>query len=72
MRVVDDAVENGVGDGRLADHVVPFVDWHLGGDQSRLSAIAFLADFQEVEALAIDFFSAMDKAWQRHDPRREP
>ena len=25
--VVDEAVEDGVGEGRIADHVVPFIDW---------------------------------------------
>ena len=33
MRVVDDTVEDGVGDCRFADDVVPFVDGQLAGDQ---------------------------------------
>ena len=31
MGVVDEAVEDGVGVGRVADHRVPFVDWDLAG-----------------------------------------
>jgi len=26
---MDDVVEDGVGEGRLADQIVPTVDWHL-------------------------------------------
>src|SRR5712691_44413 len=33
MGVVDDPVEDGVGEGRLADQVVPAVDRDLAGDQ---------------------------------------
>ena len=29
MGVVDEAVENGIGIGRVADHLMPFVDWDL-------------------------------------------
>jgi hypothetical protein len=29
VRIVDDAVEDGVGIGWIADQVVPFVDWDL-------------------------------------------
>jgi hypothetical protein len=29
MCVMDDVVEDGVGEGRLADQIVPTVDWHL-------------------------------------------
>ena len=51
--VVDDAVEDGIGDGGFADQVVPLGDGHLGGDQGLFTAVAFLADFQEIEPLAI-------------------
>ncbi len=44
--VVDDAIEDGVGDRRLADQVMPFVDRNLGGDRGGFAAIAFLGDFQ--------------------------
>ena len=51
MGVVDDAVEDGVGDGRLANHVVPAIDRDLAGDQGCAVAIAFLDDLQQVATL---------------------
>ena len=51
--VVDDAVEYGVGDGRLTDHIVPLADGQLGGDERGFSPVAFLEDFQQIEALLI-------------------
>ncbi len=51
MRVVDDAVEDGVGDGRLVDDSMPFGDRDLGGDQGRSALIALLGEFEEVVAL---------------------
>ena len=38
MRVVNDAVEDGVGEGGLADQVVPAVDRDLAGDQRGAAA----------------------------------
>ncbi|HUA54675.1 MAG TPA: hypothetical protein VMB81_21025 [Candidatus Sulfotelmatobacter sp.] len=37
---VDDAVEDGVGDGGVADQVVPAVDWDLAGDDGCAAAAA--------------------------------
>jgi len=48
MGVVDDAIENGVGVGRIADQVVPFVDWDLAGDDGRSAAIAFFEDLEKI------------------------
>ena len=53
MGVVDDPVEDGVGDGWLADHVVPLRDGQLGGNQGGFSAVALFEDFQEIEALLV-------------------
>ena len=53
MGVVDDAVEDGVGDGRFADHVVPLSNGKLGGDQGRFSFVALLEDFEQIEPLLI-------------------
>ncbi len=53
MGVVDDPVEDGVGDRGLADHVVPLGDGQLGGDERGFSPVAFLEDFQQIEALLI-------------------
>src|SRR5512146_222558 len=49
--VVDDAIEDGVGEGRLADQVVPAVDRDLAGDQRGAAAVAVLDDFQHIMAL---------------------
>ena len=35
MSVVDEAVENGVGERRIADDLVPLLDRNLTGDDSR-------------------------------------
>src|SRR5690606_8452596 len=51
--VVDDAVEDGVGDGWLTDHVVPLGNRQLGGNQGRFSPVAFFEDFQEIETLLV-------------------
>src|SRR5579863_721008 len=52
---VDDAIEDGVGERRLADEVVPIVDWQLTGDDDRAGLIAgliaILDDLQEIAAL---------------------
>lgn len=42
MSVVNDPVENGVGDGRVCDQVMPSGHRDLGGDQGGLAPIAFL------------------------------
>ena len=59
MGVVDEAVENGVGIGRIADHLVPFVDRDLAGENGRAAAVAFFEDFIEIAARAgIERFKA--------------
>ena len=50
MGVVDEAVEDGVGVGRIADHLVPFVDRDLAGEDGRAAAVAFLEDLVEIVA----------------------
>ena len=50
MGVVDEAIEDGVGIGRVADHLVPFVDRDLAGQDGRAAAIAFFEDFVEIAA----------------------
>src|SRR5260370_23744092 len=51
MGVVDDAVEDGVGDGRLAGGLVPSVDRDLAGGEGCAAAVALLDDLQEIAAL---------------------
>jgi len=48
--VVDDAIENGVSVGRIADQVMPFVDRDLTGDDGGSPAVAFFEDFEEIVA----------------------
>jgi hypothetical protein len=48
--VVDEAVEDGVGVGWVADHGVPILDGELTGDDGRAATVAFLEDFEEVVA----------------------
>jgi len=50
MGVVDEAVEDGVGIGRVADHLVPFVDRDLAGQDGRAAAVAFFEDLVEIAA----------------------
>ena len=51
MRVVDDAVEDGVGQRGIADDLVPAIDRHLAGDDERPGAVTILDDLQQVTPL---------------------
>ena len=42
--VVDEAIEDGVGVGRIADQLVPVVDGSLAGDDGGLSAVTVFQD----------------------------
>ena len=50
MGVVDEAVEDGIGVGRVADHLMPFVDRDLAGENGRAAAVAFFEDLVEIAA----------------------
>src|SRR5437764_13510254 len=50
LRVVNDAIENGVSVGAIADQLVAFVDRDLAGDDRRSPTVAFFEDFEEVVA----------------------
>jgi hypothetical protein len=50
LRVVNDAIENGVSVGGIADQLVPFVDRDLACDDRRSPTVAFFEDFEEVVA----------------------
>ena len=50
MGVVDEAVEDGVGVGGVADDVVPGGHGKLGGDDRRSTPVAFFEDFEQVVA----------------------
>ena len=51
MCVVDEAIEDGVGEGRVADDLVPMFDRKLAGHHGRSAAVPILDDLQEVAAL---------------------
>ena len=51
MSVVHQAIENGVGKGRIADDLVPMFDWKLAGHHGRSAAVPILHDLQEVAPL---------------------
>jgi len=50
VRVVDDAVEDGIGIGGIADQLMPFVDGDLAGDDRRSATVAFFKNLEEVMA----------------------
>ena len=50
LSVMDEAVENGVGIGRIADHGVPAFDGELAGDDGGASSVAFLKNLEQVVA----------------------
>ncbi len=52
MGVVNEAVQGGVGVGRGADRLVPFVDRDLAGQDGPSAAVAFFEDFVEIAACA--------------------
>ena len=51
MGVVDEPVQHGVGDGRIADDLVPVLDRHLAGDDGRAALVPVVHDLQQVAAL---------------------
>ena len=51
VSVVDEAIEDGIGEGRLADEVVPGFDGELAGHQRRRAAMPLLDDLHEIASL---------------------
>ena len=51
--IVNDAVEDGVSDCGLPDHVMPTRDGELSDDDCGAPLIAFLEEIEEIEALLI-------------------
>src|SRR5579863_3817727 len=49
--VVDEAIEDCVGDGGISDNFVPAIDGQLAGDDDRTSFISVLDDLEQVAAL---------------------
>ena len=53
MGVVDQTVEDAVGDGGVYDLLVPARDGQLGSEHGGASLVAILADFPDFAALAL-------------------
>jgi len=49
--VVEEPIEDGIGDGRLTDAGVPLVDRKLAGNDGRAGAMAIVHDLEQVIAL---------------------
>jgi len=48
---VDEPIEDGVGDGRVGDDLVPIFDRYLAGDDGRSALVAIIDDFEEIATL---------------------
>ena len=53
MRVVNEAVEDGVPEGGVANDVMPVIDGELAGDEGRATAVAVVEDLEELTALRV-------------------
>ena len=51
MGAMDDAVENGVGERGIANHLVPAIDRELAGDQQGSPIVAIVDDLKQVAPL---------------------
>ena len=55
--VVNQAIQDAVGNGRIADLIVPMRDRHLAGQHSRTNGITVVTDFQKVPSFAVGQWS---------------
>ena len=53
MSVVDQAIQDAVGDGRVADLIMPMRDRDLAGEHGGTIGITIVTDFEKVSAFAI-------------------
>jgi hypothetical protein len=51
MGAMNDAAEDRVTERGVGDHLVPFTDWDLAGDRSRLAVVAVVNDLEQVAAV---------------------
>jgi hypothetical protein len=49
--VVYEPIEDGIGNGWIADDLVPMLDWKLTCDHGRTAAMAVFHDLQEITSL---------------------
>ena len=77
MGIVGNAVKDGVGEGGIADNIVPAVHWKLTGDQCCAAVVTFFGDLEEIVALlSAEWFKApviedeeLDAAKRAHQSR---
>ncbi len=50
---MDEAVEDGVTEGGIADDIVPVFDGQLAGDEGRATPVAVLEDLEKISALSV-------------------
>ena len=51
MCVVDETVENGVGDGGIGDDLMPVIDRDLAGDDGRSALMPVVDDLEQIATL---------------------
>ena len=51
VRVVYETIEDGVGDGRIGNCVVPAIDWQLACQDRRAAVVPILGDLEDVASL---------------------
>ena len=49
--IVDEAIEDRVGDGGVSNNFVPAIDGQLAGDDNRAGFVSILDDFEQITAL---------------------
>ena len=50
---MDEAVEDGVTEGGIADDIMPVFDGQLAGDEGGATTVAVVEDFEEITALDV-------------------
>ena len=53
MGAMDDPVEDGVGQGGIANHLVPAIEGELAGDQQGSPVVAIVDDLEQITLLAV-------------------
>jgi hypothetical protein len=51
--IVDEAVQDGIGECGVSDHRMPVFEWELAGEEGGASAVAVFEDLEEVAALGV-------------------
>ena len=64
---MDEAIEDGVGDGWAADDVAPLLDRNLARDDRRSALVTVFEDFEEIALLGLgEDGSRLDRNARRH------